>query len=76
MQTTTKMYTTATKGRAAVRRLRKLGILSKWDNEEKTLVAYVTKHGLEATRASMRRAIDPLAAAEDRMTEYFKVVAR
>ena len=73
---TTLMYTTAAKGRAAVRRLRKFGVLSYWDAENRALVAYVTKFGIEPTRASMRRAIDPLAEAEKRMVEYFNVVAR
>ena len=58
MPATTAIETTKTKALRAARRLRRYGILSHWRQEEKALVAYVTKHGEASTRAAMFRALE------------------
>lgn len=47
-----------TKAHRAARRLRNFGILAYWDKETSALVAYVTKHGEDATRKAMYRALE------------------
>lgn len=47
-----------TRAHRAARRLRNLGILAYWDKDAVALVAYVTKHGEEATRKAMYRALE------------------